>query len=139
MMSTIYIASKLHKEEMDSISMVTKFITDELGNLRKVLMEAITFESRRVVDMVAFPDAEQDKNFQLKGLEGYKTNLDNESTIVSTKLGVVRKAFKEGKGTVEVDNALRGRAGASGNTRLVLKPLDSLKPTDKLTHLAKKF
>ena len=58
MMSTIYIASGLNKEEMDSISMVVKFITDELGNLRKVLMETVNFERKSVLDLVGFPNAE---------------------------------------------------------------------------------
>ena len=53
---------------MDNIYMLAKFITDELCNLRKVLMEAINFESKRVVDAVANPDAEQDKNFQLAAI-----------------------------------------------------------------------
>ena len=85
------------------------------------------------------PDVEQDKNFWLPALNAYKANLDNESNNVYSKLAVVRNAFKEAKGTVEVENAPRVGAVTIGNTRLVLKPLDSLKQVNKLTYLANIF
>ena len=100
-MTNMDIRSGLDKAKLEEISLVARYITDELGNLRKALTEAIASESKRIIDP-GDTDAEQDKNLRLTGLNTYKANLDNESNNVYTKLATVRDAFKEAQGMVEV-------------------------------------
>ena len=49
-MTNMYIRSGLDKAELEEITSVIRYTTDELGNLRKALTEAIGSESKIVVD-----------------------------------------------------------------------------------------
>ena len=121
----MYIRAGLDKFELEEVSSLAKYIKDELSNLRKAITETIAMENKMVID-AKDNAAVQDKTLSLDSLNVYINKLDTESKHVYAMLATVRDTFKEVQGKAVAEAAPRGGVGAGTNTRLVLKPMDSL-------------
>ena len=117
---------------------MARYIQDELSNLRKASIESISMENKVVVDNED-ADATQDKTLKLESLNEVKDKLDTQSNAVYAKLASVMDKLKEVQDRAETEGEARGGGTATANQRLVLKPIDSLKPLDCLTHTSNCF
>ena len=129
----IYIRTIPSSSQVEEVSVLSKYIHDELANLRRASIESISMENKVVVDE-GNAGAVQDKALRLQSLNEMKDKLDTKSNEVYNTLASVMDKFKEVQDRAETEGDAGGGGVNIGNTRQVLKPIDSLKPLDCLKH-----
>ena len=136
--SQIYVRTSPNNFQVEEISILARYIQDELAVLRKASIETLFLENKATVDPADAP-AVQDKALQLESLNKLKDKLNAKSTEVYTLLSAIMDKFKEVQDRYEAERKARGPGVPVGNARLTLKPIDALKPLDQLKHTVNCF